>query len=56
MKKILVVILCFFMLNKVSAISASSYVVIDSDTNNVLLGSNIDSPRLIASITKIMTI
>ncbi|MBQ6841560.1 MAG: D-alanyl-D-alanine carboxypeptidase [Bacilli bacterium] len=39
----------------VYAISASSYVVMDSDTNNVLMGSNIHSDRLIASISKIMT-
>lgn len=40
---------------KVSAISASSYIVMDTDNNRVLEGSNINKESLIASITKIMT-
>ena len=55
MKKVLVVLICFFMPIKVYAISASSYIVMDADSNRVLEGSNINEQRLIASITKIMT-
>lgn len=40
---------------KVLAISASSYIVMDADTKRVLEGSNINSKRLIASTTNIMT-
>lgn len=40
---------------KVNAISASSYIVMDTDNNRVLEGSNINKRSLIASITKIMT-
>ena len=55
MKKVLVflVLLCFPL--KVNAISASSYIVMDKDSNRVLEGKNINDKRLIASITKIMT-
>lgn len=35
--------------------SATSYVLLDQDTNRVLLSKNKDKPMLIASITKIMT-
>ena len=38
-----------------NAISASSYIVMDSDNNRVLEGANIHQKSLIASITKIMT-
>ena len=40
---------------KVNAISASSYIVMDTDNNRVLEGNNINKRSLIASITKIMT-
>lgn len=40
---------------KVNALSASSYIVMDTDNNRVLEGSNINKISLIASITKIMT-
>lgn len=40
---------------KVSAISASSYIVMDQDSGRILESHNSDSRRLIASITKIMT-
>lgn len=40
---------------RISALSASSYVVMDAASNRVLEGSNINDKRLIASITKIMT-
>ena len=39
----------------VKAISASSYIVMDSDNNRVLEGHNIHQKSLIASISKIMT-
>ena len=45
----------FFLPVKVNAISATSYIVMDSDNNRVLEGSNIHKKSLIASITKIMT-
>ena len=37
------------------AVSAKSYVLMDADSGRVLCGENIDEPRLIASITKLMT-
>ena len=40
---------------KVGAISASSYIVMDTDNNRVLEGNNINKESLIASITKILT-
>lgn len=56
MKKILVVILSFFLFNiNISAINASSYIALDLDSGLVLEGSNINDKRLIASITKILT-
>lgn len=56
MKKLIIIIFTFFVLiNKASAISASSYVVMDMDNNNVLLSYNENNERLIASISKIMT-
>ena len=54
MKKFFLVFLCLIPL-KAYGISASSYIVMDSDNNRVLLGSNINDQRLIASTTKIMT-
>ena len=60
MKKIL--LLLFVMLSLIytprvnaSTESATSYVLLDQDTNRVLLAKNKDKPMLIASITKIMT-
>lgn len=60
MKKIL--LLLFVMLSLIytprvnaSTESATSYVLLDQDTNRVLLSKNKDKPMLIASITKIMT-
>ena len=54
MKKIIVLIMILFPFN-VFGISATSYIVMDSDNNRVLEGSNINKQSLIASITKIMT-
>ena len=54
MKKIILLLIVVIPLN-VKAISASSYIVMDSDNNRVLEGSNINKKSLIASITKIMT-
>lgn len=56
MKKIITIILLFliFPIN-ISAISASSYVVLDQNSNKVLMGSNYNEEALIASITKIVT-
>jgi len=59
MKKLIIFLflVLFFLPLKVSAIeiSASSYVLMDMNTNRVLLGKNINERKLIASITKIMT-
>ncbi len=54
MKKIIIFILLLFPI-KVCAISASAYIVMDTDNNRVLEGTNIHTPYLIASTTKIMT-
>ena len=54
MKKILILLL-FIIPIRVSAISASSAIVMDINNNRVLYTKNIDDQRLIASITKIMT-
>lgn len=54
MKKILLLLILLIPIN-VRAISASAYIVMDSDNNRVLEGSNIHTPYLIASTTKIMT-
>ena len=54
MKKLLFLILLCIPF-KVYAISASAYIVMDADTKRVLEGSNINSKKLIASTTKIMT-
>lgn len=56
MKKFIIIIFSFFVgIKSAFAINASSYVVMDSDSKNVLMGTNINEERLIASITKIMT-
>lgn len=55
MKKIILILFMFFLPIKVSAISASSYIVMDQDSGRVLESHNSESTRLIASITKIMT-
>lgn len=54
MKKILLFSIMFLTIN-VYAINASSYIVMDTDTNRILEGSNIHKKSLIASTTKIMT-
>lgn len=54
MKKNILLLIMLFPLN-VNAISAAAYIVMDSDNNRVLEGSNINVPYLIASTTKIMT-
>ncbi len=53
-KKLILLIIILFPIN-VDAISASAYIVMDTDNNRVLEGSNINTPYLIASTTKIMT-
>jgi len=56
MKILIVIMFSFFILmSNASAIGASSYVVMDSDSKTVLLGESIHDQRLIASISKIMT-
>ena len=58
MKKILLFLLCliiFIPKIKASTASAYEYVLMDMDTGRVLQSKNKDNPRLIASITKIMT-
>ncbi len=54
MKRFFLVFLCLIPM-KVYAISASSYIVMDSNSKQVLNGANINEKRLIASTTKIMT-
>lgn len=54
MKKIIILIIILIP-TKIYAISASSYIVMDSDNNRVLEGNNIHKESLIASTTKIMT-
>lgn len=48
-------VLVFGMIPHVSAISASCAVVMDADSGRVLYEQNAHQPRLIASITKLMT-
>ena len=55
MKKILLVFIFLIVPFKVSAISASSAIVMDQNSKQVLYANNIDDQRLIASISKIMT-
>lgn len=54
MRKFIVLLILIIPI-RVNAISASSYIVMDSDNNRVLEGANIHKKSLIASITKIMT-
>lgn len=54
MKKIILFILLLFPIN-IYAITASSYIIMDTDNHRVLEGSNIHNKSLIASTTKIMT-
>lgn len=54
MKKIILIIILLIPLN-VKAISASAYIVMDTDNLRVLEGNNVHAPYLIASTTKIMT-
>ena len=58
MKKLLLFLLCLYLIIpnvQASASSAYEYVLMDMDSGRVLASKNKDSPRLIASITKIMT-
>ena len=55
MKRIVIILILIIFPLRVGAISASSYIVMDSDNNRVLEGNNINKQSLIASITKIMT-
>lgn len=53
MKRLLLMI-CLLSFN-VNAISTSSYIVYNISNDNIISGNNIHSPRLIASVSKIMT-
>ena len=55
MKKIILIISIFLIPLNTYSISASSMVVMDTDNKRVLMGYNEHTPRLIASISKIMT-
>ena len=58
MKKLLLFLLCLYLIItnvQASTTSAYEYVLMDMDSGRVLASKNKDSPRLIASITKIMT-
>ena len=58
MKKMLLLILLLFIFYDnayASTSTAASYVLMDMDSNRVIKEKNKDIPRLIASITKIMT-
>ena len=58
MKKLLLFLLCLYLIIpnvRASTSSAYEYVLMDMDSGRVLASKNKDSPRLIASITKIMT-
>ncbi len=55
MKKIIVMFIIMFIPVSVYSISASSYIVLDENSGNVLNGYNIHEDYLIASITKIIT-
>ena len=58
MKKLLLFLLCIniFISNvHASTSSAYEYILMDMDSGRVLASKNKDSPRLIASITNIMT-
>ena len=58
MKRLLLFLLCiniFIPYVRASTSSAYEYVLMDMDSGRVLASKNMNSPRLIASITKIMT-
>ena len=58
MKKLLLFLLCLnILIPKVQASTSSAYeyVLMDMDSGRVIESKNKDVPRLIASITKIMT-
>ena len=58
MKKLLLFLLCIYILMPsvyASTSSAYEYVLMDMDSGRVLASKNMNNPRLIASITKIMT-
>ena len=55
MKKIIIFLSFLLCIFNVNAISASSYIVYNMDNDEVLMGNSIHSPRLIASVSKIMT-
>ena len=55
MKKLILVLALIVLPIKVSAITASSAIVMDLNSNRILYENNIHEQRLIASITKIMT-
>ena len=58
MKKLLLFLLCinvFIPSVYASTSSAYEYILMDMDSGRVLESKNMNNPRLIASITKIMT-
>ncbi len=55
MKKYIIWFLILFMPLKVMGISASSAIAMDLDNGRILYGYNLDTEKLIASTTKIMT-
>ena len=55
MKKLILSLVLLILPIKVSAISASSAIVMDLNSNRIFYENNIHDQRLIASITKIMT-
>ena len=58
MKKILLFLLCLYLFIPnvgASTSSAYEYVLMDMDSGRILASKNKDNPRLIASITMIMT-
>lgn len=52
MKRIVIILIIIIFPLKVGAISASSYIVMDTDNNRILEGNNINKESLIASIAK----
>lgn len=58
MKKIILFLLCLFLLIpniKASTNTAYEYILMDMDSGRILQSKNMNNPKLIASITKIMT-
>ena len=55
MKKLIFIFILLVLPIKVSAISASSVIVMDLNSNRVFFEQDIHEQRLIASITNIMT-